>query len=83
MSCTVIAVPYALMWVVGAIATAAATAATNSKENENYKIMNKIYNEAEHCNGEDHVITEKHFIEITFETPFMDKFCLKHSKNTV
>ena len=76
MSCTVIAVPYALMWVVGAIATAAATAANNAAENRNLKELSSIYNEAENCN-EDHVITEKHFIEKTFETPFMDKEILR------
>ncbi len=73
MSCTVIAVPYALMWVVGAIATAAATAATNNQqENQSLQEFTSIYNEAENC-SEDHVITEKHFIEKTFETPFMDR----------
>ena len=75
MSCTVIAVPYALMWVVGAIATAAAPAANNSQENQNYKELSMIYNETENC-SEDHVITDKHFIEKTFETPFMDKSIL-------
>ena len=76
MSCTVVAVPYALMWVVGAIATAAATAANSAKENNNLKELSHIYNEAENC-SEDHVITEKHFIEKTFETPFMDKEILR------
>ena len=75
MSCTVIAVPYALMWVVGAIATAAATAATKNEENTNFQELSSMYNEAENC-SKDHVITEKHFIEKTFETPFMDKSIL-------
>lgn len=75
MSCTVIAVPYALMWVVGAIATAAATAAKNAENNANFQELSSIYNETENC-SEDHVITEKHFIEKTFETPFMDKSIL-------
>ena len=80
MSCTVIAVPYALMWVVGAIASAAATAAaaksSNAKQNYNNDLASLgIFNETENC-GEDHVITEKHFIEKTFETPFMDKAIL-------
>ena len=76
MSCTVIAVPYALMWVVGAIATAAADAvAKSSQANDNYN--NDIsslgfFNESDNCT-EDQTITEKHFIEKTFETPFMDK----------
>ena len=75
MSCTVIAIPYALMWVVGAIASAAATAAANNKmENYNPDIFN-LATENENCN-EDRVITDKHFIEKTFETPFMDKSIL-------
>ena len=73
MSCTVIAVPYALMWVAGAIAAAAATAAAeNNVEDYNPDIFNLVTSESENC-SEDHVITEKHFIEKTFETPFMDK----------
>jgi len=72
MSCTVVAVPYALMWVVGAIASAAATAAANNQQdNKSLQEFTSIYNEAENC-SEDHVITEKHFIEKTFETPFME-----------
>lgn len=74
MSCTVVAVPYALMWVIGAIATAAATAATNASKDENLDIFNLETNE-ENCT-EDRVITERHFIEKTFETPFMDKSIL-------
>ena len=67
MSCTVVAIPYALVWIVGAIATAAANTATN--------LDLEIYNEADNCN-EDHVVTEKHFIEKTFETPFTDRLIL-------
>ena len=77
MSCTVVAVPYALMWVVGTIATAAVTAATkssNAADNYNNDLASLgIFNE--NC-SEDHVITEKHFIEKTFETPFTDKSIL-------
>ena len=75
MSCTVIAVPYALMWVVGTIAAAAAAAANNTEENQNFKELSNIYNTTENC-SEDRVITDKHFIEKTFETPFMDKAIL-------
>ena len=74
MSCTVIAVPYALMWVVGAVAAAAAatsTAYNNSDDNYNADIFH-LTNENENC-SENNIITEKHFIEKTFETPFMDK----------
>ena len=77
MSCTVVAVPYALMWVVGAIATAAASAATttvNSK-GSNAADLFRLTADDKNCT-EDRVITEKHFIEKTFETPFMDKAIL-------
>ncbi len=78
MSCTVVAVPYALMWVVGAIVTAAATAAANTEKEEDYNpdIFNLVGENNENCT-EDRVITEKHFIEKTFETPFMDKELLR------
>lgn len=72
MSCTVVAVPYALMWVVGAIATAA-TSAVVSSNNEVEDIFD--LSTEENCTS-DKVITEKHFIEKTFETPFMDKSIL-------
>ena len=72
MSCTVIAVPYALMWVVGAVATAAATAAANNKIEDYNPDIFKLETNDENCT-EDRVITDKHFIEKTFETPFMDK----------
>ena len=74
MSCTVVAVPYALMWVVGAIATAAAAAA-NNKENNTADLFG-FETDDKNCT-EDRVITEKHFIEKTFETPFMDKEILR------
>jgi len=77
MSCTVIAVPYALMWVVGAIATAATTAAATNADNSNQNddVLNLISHD-DNC-SEDYVITDKHFIEKTFETPFMDKEILR------
>jgi len=76
MSCTVVAVPYALMWVVGAITAAAADAAVNNKiESYNNDIFN-LASQDTNC-SEDKVITESHFIEKTFETPFMDKEILK------
>ena len=76
MSCTVVAVPYALMWVVGAIAAAAADAAVkNNIESYNNDIFNLVSQDT-NC-SEDKVITESHFIEKTFETPFMDKDILK------
>ncbi len=78
MSCTVVAVPYALMWVVGAIATAAASAVNNrSQETSNNELYNLLNEEVKENCSEDRVITEKHFIEKTFETPFMDKEILR------
>lgn len=71
MSCTVVAIPYALAWVVGAIVTAAATTNTNN-DYELSPDVSEILQEGENCIG-DKVITEKHFIEKTFETPFTDK----------
>jgi hypothetical protein len=73
MSCTVVALPYALMWVVGAIATAAASTAVENKNEDFFDFEDNNINE--NCT-EDKVITEKHFIEKNFETPFMDKVLL-------
>ena len=78
MSCTVVAVPYALMWVIGAIATAAATTAAATDvgiENSSSDIFALATEDDENCT-ENHVITEKHFIEKSFDTPFMDKSIL-------
>ena len=68
MSCTVVAVPYALVWVVGAIASAAIN---NSVDPDIFNLAT----EDENC-SEDRVLTEKHFIEKTFETPFTDETIL-------
>ena len=78
MSCTIFAVPYALMWVVGTIAAAAAENARNKRFDENnIDYMQDVYkslgiNDSSNCDG-DNVITEGHFIEKTFETPFMNR----------
>ena len=78
MSCTVIAIPYALAWVVGALtAGAAATAASarradagTSYEPENLSNnLNKILSDYE----EAQTLSAKHFIEKDFETAFTDK----------
>ena len=73
MSCTVIAVPYALAWIVGTVVTSVATQVNNKKRVQyaNQDIVNLIANSDANCDG-DIVITEKHFIEKTFETPFVD-----------
>ena len=81
MSCTVIAVPYALTWVIGSlIASTAVSAVGKTRDiiteyydqeidrytNENLNIGNSDCDDVE-------VITDKHFIEKEFETPFADK----------
>lgn len=71
MSCTVLAVPYALMWVVGAIASAATATANTAINNSVDPDIFNLATEDENC-SEEKVITEEHFIEKTFETPFMD-----------
>lgn len=76
MSCTVIALPYALMWVVGAIAASATTVIDNAIQEEKEYEIDSLENEnCKNC-SRDFVITEKHFIEKTFETPFVDKSIL-------
>ena len=68
MSCTVFAVPYALAWVAGTLITAATSGLKNEKQ-QSFETTNDC---------EDvHIITEKNFIEKSFETPFMDKEILK------
>lgn len=66
MSCTVLAVPYALAWVAGTLITAAASNFNKRKETGSIS----------DC-GEINIITEQNFIEKSFETPFMDKEILK------
>ena len=67
MSCTVIAVPYAIAWIVGSLATAALGAVENAHEMQREKeFHSKICEDV-------HTITAEHFIEKDFETPFVDK----------
>ena len=75
MSCTVVAVPYALMWVIGAIASAAAATTSTAINNSVDPDIFNLATDDENC-SEDRVLTEKHFIEKTFETPFMDETIL-------
>ena len=70
MSCTVLALPYALAWVVGTVVTA--TAAAVHEHNKNF---DEQFNYDTTCENV-HVITEKHFIEKDFETPFVEKSLL-------
>ena len=76
MSCTVVAVPYALMWVVGAIVQAAAASASTAVNDTVDPDIFNLATENENCT-QDRVLTEKHFIEKTFETPFIDSDILE------
>ncbi len=81
MSCTVIAVPYALLWVVSTFAGVAAGAVSASnQENEPENVIDVYNNDMSDC-SEDVVITEKHFIEKIFQTPFMDREILMKTLN--
>lgn len=77
MSCTVFALPYALAWVVGAVITGVAATADSLNENR-FDYSNQTYSDLasmysnQNCDDV-HVITEKNFIEKSFETAFMDK----------
>lgn len=77
MSCTVVAVPYALAWVVGFVVSAAAgpvalyvdTIANNQESSQN----NIPQNTYEDVCEEFHTITKADLMEKSLETPFVDK----------
>lgn len=84
MSCTILAIPYALAWVIGAVVVEATkqsiteqslTLDTNSELTNDYDtevIQEEIPEQIQpHCEAQ--IISEKHFIEKSLETPFMDK----------
>jgi len=71
MSCTVLALPYALAWAVGAVISATAISKTAVDANEN-KIYNNRFAKEENCEDINY-ITAEHFIEKDFETPFVEK----------
>ena len=78
MSCTVVAVPYALAWVIGAVATAAASALENAHNRHMEEEFGNTFDflNDKNCNDDVHTITAEHFMEKTFETPFMDETIL-------
>ncbi len=87
MSCTILAIPYALAWVVGAIVveTAKQTIVEQSQILDTNSAKANVYNteviQEENCEQiqphcEAQIISEKHFIEKSLETPFMDKTLL-------
>ena len=69
MSCSVISLPFALAWVVTNVIIAGVAAKKESVEN-------KSDEKTEICFEDSGIISEKHFIEKSFETPFMDKALL-------
>ena len=75
MSCTVFAVPYAIAWVVGALATGILHAAeiNNELKDEILDFDNNISNNPEHICEDIQVINQNHILEKSFETIFMDK----------
>ena len=81
MSCSVIAIPWAIAWLVAGIPAVAISAAAKASfddeglELERYlEARNENFenNLVEPC-GDVHVISEKQFLEKSFETPYMDK----------
>lgn len=74
MSCTVLAVPYAMAWIVGALAISVSNAIADSQavEAESQVINDDLVNICEDV----HVVTESTFLEKSLETPFMDKTIL-------
>lgn len=79
MSCTVLALPYALAWVIGIAVTDVIQMAAGSNDEsmrfastDSKKKSFDLPNINEACDDV-HVISEKHFLEKSFETPFTDK----------
>ena len=72
MSCTVFALPYALAWVIGSVVVGAIQSRDEVgglDTDIDLKSLNNIQAPCEDVT----VITDKHFIEKSFETAFMDK----------
>lgn len=74
MSCTVVAVPYALAWVVGALVSSTAAAIVEHTRDTIDELHIQDYSNIKNTTCDNvEIITEKHFIEKEFETPFTDK----------
>lgn len=74
MSCTVFALPYALAWIIGGVVTGIIQSQRESEQEQSdlaYAELASMYSN-ESCDDVQ-VITEKNFIEKSFETAFMDK----------
>ena len=66
MSCTVLALPYALAWVATVVVSVAMGANNKSIENHDISISDNICDDV-------HIISEATLLEKSLETPFMDK----------
>ena len=87
MSCTVVAVPYALAWIVGSFIAATASTVTKfieeqpgnlmDKEIRNLKLNNITSDTINDSCDDVQIIREDHFIEKDFDTPFTDFGILK------
>ncbi len=79
MSCTVIAVPYALAWIIGTVVTATAASfkvAEDAVDLLQGESCESTYENQDNCE-EVHTITTDFFIDKDFETPFLDKEILR------
>ncbi len=72
MSCTVLAVPYALAWVIGTVVTAIQAAHEVKQQEQEFEPLVNDISQAIFCD-DIHVITESTLMEKSLETPFMDK----------
>lgn len=77
MSCTVLALPYAIAYVIGAFAVGAVNVSNHynrefGMENLDFSESTENINIPQPCEDVQ-VISDKHFIEKSFETAFMDK----------
>ncbi len=75
MSCTVFAIPYALGWVITALIQVGTAYQKEIAQKKNLQNAEKTTCE------EINIISEKHFIEKSFKTPFMDKTLLIKTLN--
>lgn len=78
MSCSVVAIPFALNWIIGGLVTQAAimTAAEQIFEDKGKALKQKLNKENQNIEqdcDDVYVISEKRFLEKSFETPFVDK----------
>ena len=79
MSCTIFALPFTLAWIIGSSIAGSVMAVDDLKVEDDFESKNETYfdtNGSENIQPpceEVHVISEKQFLEKSFETPFMDK----------